>query len=134
MSIIEEYDYTWDTPEKIIENLNTVRDFGGWGITSLAEHAEVTDPEVYRAAHALWLKLKEVFNAEAAYYVDGNTDYDGHPYLGSVGPTEEREVMRECWFESLNGDEYGDYRQLTRIIEMLHDGEELETGTILFGS
>ena len=42
--------------------------------------------------------------------------------------------MRSLWWAALNGDEYGDYDQLTAIIEMLHDGEDLQTGTIRFGS
>ena len=38
------------------------------------------------------------------------------------------------WWDLFEGDKYGDYSTITRIIEMLHDGEELETGIIHFGS
>lgn len=54
--------------------------------------------------------------------------------LGSVGSKECCEVMRSFWWEALNGDEYGDYDKLTAIIEMLHDGEDLQMGIIQFGS
>jgi hypothetical protein len=82
------------------------------------------------AANELWLKLKEAFNAEAATY--DPEAYDS--VLGSIGEKERREVLRSAWWNHLNGDSYGDYYVLTGIIEALHDGETLETGTIVFGS
>ena len=104
--------------------------FHGREETTLADIIGTDDAEVFRQAHKLWLKLKEAFNREGA-------DYDSalcNSILGSVGNKECREVMRSLWWAALNGDEYGDYDQLTAIIEMLHDGEDLQTGTIRFGS
>ena len=134
MSRIKPYDYSWDTPEKIIENIHTVKVFAEWGADSLYGISGVTDPEVYIAAHQLWLKLKDAFNAEARYYVEGQRDDDEHICLGSVGPVDDREVLRSAWFNALNGQEYGDYDELTSIIEALHHKEKLETGIIYFGS
>jgi len=38
------------------------------------------------------------------------------------------------WWDFVEGDKHGDYRKIISIIEMLHDGEELESGIIYFGS
>jgi hypothetical protein len=45
-----------------------------------------------------------------------------------------QEVMRSMWWDKLGGDKYGDYDRLTKIMEALHGGEQLETGVITFGS
>ena len=42
--------------------------------------------------------------------------------------------MRSAWWDRIKGDEIGDYDKHTTIIEILHDGERLETGRIRFGS
>lgn len=124
------YRYEWKTVDEIISNLHTRKRFEGWGTTTAAELTRITNPETYKQAHALWLKLQEAFDAEAA-------TYEPEAYtsrLGSVGEVEQREVLRSDWWETLNGDSYGDYGELTLIIEFLHHGETLETGKILFGS
>lgn len=130
---IIDYDYSWDTPEKIITNMYKVRRFASWGINSLVEISGTSDPDVYRAAHVLWLRLKDAFNAEAEYY-DEEQEVDENYCLGSIGPVEEREVLRAAWFNTLDGDKLGDYEELTSIIEALHDRERLETGMICMGS
>ena len=127
---VKNYNYEWQTDEEIVANTHTKRSFHGREETTLADIIGTDDAEVFRQAHKLWLKLKEAFNKEGA-------DYDPalcNSILGSVGSKECREVMRSLWWAALNGDEYGDYDQLTAIIEMLHDGEDLQTGTIRFGS
>lgn len=127
---VKTYNYEWQTDEEIVANAHTKRSFHGREETTLADIIGTDDAEVFRQAHKLWLKLKEAFNREGA-------DYDPalcNSILGSVGSKECREVMRSLWWAALNGDEYGDYDQLTAIIEMLHDGEDLQTGTIQFGS
>ena len=127
---VKNYNYEWQTDEEIVANAHTKRSFHGGEETTLADIIGTDDAEVFRQAHKLWLKLKEAFNKEGA-------DYDPalcNSILGSVGSKECREVMRSLWWAALNGDEYGDYDQLTAIIEMLHDGEDLQTGTIQFGS
>lgn len=124
------YRYEWTTADEIIRNLHTIRYFAGWGTTTVAELTGIENPETHKKAYALWLKLKEAFNAEAS-------DYEPEAYnsrLGSVGEVERREVLRSEWWETLNGDSYGDYGELTLIIEVMHNGETLETGKILFGS
>lgn len=127
---VKTYNYEWQTDEEIVANAHTKRSFHGREETTLADIIGTDDAEVFRQAHKLWLKLKAAFNKEGA-------DYDPalcNSILGSVGSKECREVMRSLWWAALNGDEYGDYDQLTAIIEMLHDGEDLQTGTIQFGS
>ena len=127
---VKNYNYEWQTDEEIVANAHTKMSFHGREETTLADIIGTDDAEVFRQAHKLWLKLKEAFNREGA-------DYDPalcNSILGSVGSKEYREVMRSLWWAALNGDEYGDYDQLTAIIEMLHDGEDLQTGTIQFGS
>ena len=127
---VKTYNYEWQTDEEIVANAHTKMSFHGREETTLADIIGTDDAEVFRQAHKLWLKLKEAFNKEDA-------DYDPalcNSILGSVGSKECREVMRSLWWAALNGDEYGDYDQLTAIIEMLHDGEDLQTGTIQFGS
>ena len=127
---VKNYNYEWQTDEEIVANAHTKRSFHGREETTLADIIGTDDAEVFRQAHKSWLKLKEAFNREGA-------DYDPalcNSILGSVGSKECREVMRSLCWAALNGDEYGDYDQLTAIIEMLHDGEDLQTGTIRFGS
>lgn len=124
------YNYEWKTADEIIANMNTTVKFPTFGIGSVAEITGVKEPETYRKAHELWLKLKDAFNAESA-------TYDPEAYnsqLGSVGKVERREVLRTRWWDELS--EYGEeeYYDITRIIEVLHDYERLETGRILFGS
>ncbi len=125
----EPYNYQWSTAEEIIANLHTLKEFAGSKGT-LADLTRVTNPETYRKAHELWLKLKEAFNAEAATY--NPEAYDSK--LGSVGEVERREVLRSRWWDELSKYEEQEYREITSIIEVLHHGERLETGTILFGS
>ena len=99
-------------------------------VCSIAELTKETNPETYRKAHALWLKLKDAFNAEAK-------TYDPEAYsskLGSVGEVERREVLRSAWWDELSEYAEDEYYKITSIIEMLHHGEQLETGTIIFGS
>lgn len=124
------YNYEWKTADEIIANINTVVNFPTFGIGSVAEKTGETEPDTYRKAHELWLKLKDAFNAEASTY---NPDaYDSK--LGSVGKVERREVLRTRWWDELS--EYGEeeYSEITSIIEVLHDYEMLDTGRILFGS
>lgn len=87
-------------------------------------------PDVMENADKVWQKLKEMFNAEAAYY----DPEDNISRLGSVGPVNRREVLRGEWWAAVGGSKYGDYKTLTSIIEEQHNGEKLETGTIIFGS
>lgn len=90
----------------------------------------MTEPETYRKAHELWLKLKDAFNTEASTY---NPDaYDSK--LGSVGKVERREVLRTRWWDELSEYSEDEYFEITSIIEVLHDHEKLDTGRILFGS
>ena len=124
-----QYGYEWKTADDIIAHLNERRYFLGWGETTLAEHFG-TDKEFYIKADELWQKLKAAFNKEAKHY-DPETNYSK---LGSIGEVERREVLRTTWWDFLGGDELGDYYSLTAVIEMLHHGEQLETGTIIFGS
>ena len=56
-----------------------------------------------------------------------------HP-IGSVGKVERREVLRSRWWDELSEYAEDEYDDITRIIEVLHDYEVLETGRILFGS
>lgn len=126
-SQVDDYQYEWVTAEQLIENIHTQRRFGG-SVGSISDYTE--DPEEVRNAHELWLRLRDAFNKEAK-------GYDPEVFisrLGSVGEVQRREVMRSAWWETVGGDEFGDYVKLTRLIEMLHHGEKLETGTILFGS
>ena len=126
---VKTYNYEWQTEEEIVANAHTKMSFQGGQETTLADIIGTDNAKVLRQAHKLWLKLKEAFNKEGE-------DYDPalcNSLLGSVGSKESREVLRSLWWAALNGDEYGDYAQLTAIIEMLHDGEDLQTGTIQFG-
>jgi len=125
-----EYNYEWTHAEDIVANKHTERKFRGWGVSTLHKITGATDQE-YRVAHGLWLKLMQTFNDEAAGYIRGDHTTSK---LGSIGEVDEREVCRSNWWDALGGDENGDYDKLTRIIEILHQGETLETGTISFGS
>jgi len=124
------YNYQWKTPEEIYENLNTKIKFGGWGETTLNEILDYPTEQEVHFAHDLWKKLKEAFNKEAKHY-DPETNISR---LGSIGDKNDREVMRSMWWDRLEGDRYGDYDRITRLIETLHGGETLETGRIAFGS
>lgn len=128
---MKEYNYEWTTPEDIIKNRGTQRYFKGWGdYHTLNKIADKPTEQEIEFAHALWLKLKDAFNKEAKHY-DPETNSSR---LGSIGKKNDREVMRSMWWDKLDGDRYGDYYRITRIIEALHSGEQLETGTIRFGS
>lgn len=123
----KEYHYEWQTAEQQIANIHTQRRFGG-SVASISDYTE--DPEVVKKAHEIWLRLRDAFNKEGKAY-------DPELFisrLGSVGEVSRREVMRSAWWETMGGDALGDYDTLTGIIELLHHGEELETGTIIFGS
>lgn len=128
--VTPQYNYDWTTADEVIAHRTTRRNFPGWGETTLVDIAGSAKVEDFRSAHELWLKLKDAFNAEAATY---NKDaYNSK--LGSIMEVERREVLRSAWWDTLDGDSYGDYGIITRIIEALHYGEKLETGIILFGS
>lgn len=125
---VEDYRYEWDTAEQLIANIHTERRFRSYGVASISDYTD--DPEVVGKAHELWLKLRDAFNREAR-------GYDPELFmsrLGSVGEVTRREVLRSAWWDTLGGDAYGDYDTLTGLIELLHDEEQLETGTIVFGS
>lgn len=124
------YKYEWKTAEEVIANMNTVVKFPTFGVGSVAGKTGVTNPETYRKAHELWLKLKDAFNAEAATY--NPEAYNSN--LGSVGKVERREVLRTRWWDELSDYGESEYYDITSIIEVLHDYEVLETGRILFGS
>ena len=114
----------------MIANINTQIKWSKHMVCSIAELTKETNPEIYRKAHALWLKLKAAFNAEAE-------TYDPEAYsskLGSVGEVERREVLRSAWWDELSEYAEDEYFKITSIIEVLHHGEQLETGTIIFGS
>ena len=124
------YNYEWKTAEEVIANINTPIKWSKNMACSIAELTGETNPETYRKAHALWLKLKDAFNAEAK-------TYDPEAYsskLGSVGEVERREVLRSAWWDELSEYAEDEYYSITSIIEVLHDHEKLETGRILFGS
>ena len=85
------------------------------------------------SADKLWALLRDAFNKEAKHY-DPETNISR---LGSIGDVTEREVMRSAWWDFLKaGELFGEenYDRLTRIIEREHNGEQLETGKITFGS
>ncbi len=124
------YNYEWKTAEEVIANINTQIKWSKHMVCSIAELTGETNPETYRKAHALWLKLKAAFNAEVE-------TYDPEAYsskLGSVGEVERREVLRSAWWDELSEYAEDEYFKITSIIEVLHHGEQLETGTIIFGS
>ena len=123
------YNYEWKTAEEVIANINTQIKWSKHMVCSIAELTGETNPETYRKAHALWLKLKAAFNAEVE-------TYDPEAYsskLGSVGEVERREVLRSAWWDELSEYAEDEYYKITSIIEVLHHGEQLETGTIIFG-
>ena len=124
------YNYEWKTLIDVLKNKDTKVTFRGYSETTLNEITDGATDNDYKVAHELWLKLKEAFNAETEIY--NNKMFQSK--IGSVGPIERREVLRSMWWDFVDGDSYGDYRVLTNIIEMLHDGEQLETGIIYFGS
>lgn len=124
------YNYEWKTAEEVIANINTQIKWSKHMVCSIAELTKETNPEIYRKAHALWLKLKDAFNAEAKTY--NPEAYSSK--LGSVGEVERREVLRSAWWDELSEYAEDEYYKITSIIEMLHHGEQLETGTIIFGS
>jgi len=124
------YNYEWKTLDDILKNKKTKINFNGYKNISLDEISDGANDKDYKVAHELWLKLKAAFNKEAEIY-----DHELYnSKLGSVGDKEKREVLRSMWWDFVDGDKHGDYRTITRIIEMLHDGELLETGVIHFGS
>ncbi len=124
------YNYEWKTLDEILKNKKTKVSFRGYSETSLDEITDGASNKDYKIAHELWLKLKEAFNKEAEIY-----DHELYQSkLGSIGPKEKREVLRTMWWDFVEGDKHGDYRKIISIIEMLHDGEELESGIIYFGS
>lgn len=127
---MKKYNYEWKTLNDILENKKTLINFRGYRETSLDEITDGATDNDYKVAHELWLKLKDAFNAEAEIY--NNKMYQSK--IGSVGPIDKREVLRSMWWDFVDGDSHGDYRKITGIIEMLHDGEKLETGAIYFGS
>jgi hypothetical protein len=125
------YDYSLNSEDDIIANKHTRFRFRGWGAPkSIMEIADNPTDQDLAFANDLWLKLKAAFNKEAKHY-DPETNTSR---LGSIGDKAKREVMRSMWWNLLEGDRYGDYDTITRIIEALHYGEKLATGTILFGS
>ena len=127
---MKNYNYEWKSLKDILENKKTLINFRGYRETSLDEITNGATDNDYKVAHELWLKLKDAFNKEAEIY-----DHELYQSkLGSIGPKEKREVLRTMWWNFLEGDKYGEYRKIINIIEMLHDGEELETGIIHFGS
>lgn len=127
---MKNYNYEWKSLEDILDNKTTEVNFRGYSKTSLNDITDGASDDVYKVANDLWLKLKDAFNKEAEIY-----EHELYiSKIGSVGPTEKREVLRSLWWDFVEGDKHGDYRTLTSIIEMLHDGEKLETGIIHFGS
>lgn len=127
---METYNYEWQTAKEIYEHRCDKKFFKHWGKASLNDMIGEQSLEQYEKAHELWLKLKDAFNKEAKTYKPNS--YNSK--LGSVGQVEEREVLRSQWWEYLKGNTYGNYGILTLIIEILHHGEQLKTGKILFGS
>ena len=125
---VPDYNFEWKTVDEVLAHLHERRHFPGWGCITLAEKFG-TDEDTYRKAEIIWQRLKAAFNKEAKHY-DPETNYSR---LGSVGEVKEREVLRSSWWETINGDEIGDY-ELTYLVEALHYGEKLETGIIHFGS
>lgn len=126
----KDYNYEWKTADEIIKNMNTLVKFPTFGTGTIAKITGVTDENTYRKAHELWLKLKDAFNAEAETYEP--TAYNSR--LGSVGDIKRREVLRTRWWDELSNYNEEEYDDITSIIEVLHDYENLETGKILFGS
>lgn len=124
------YNYEWKTEDEVVANIYTPIKWSKNMVCSIAELTKETNPETYRKAHALWLKLKDAFNDEAK-------TYDPEAYsskLGSVGEVARREVLRSAWWDELSEYAEDEYYKITSIIEILHHGEKLETGTIIFGS
>lgn len=127
---VRTYNYEWNTEDEIVANINTKVRWSKYTTCSLAELTGVTDPETYRKAHKVWLKLKEAFNKEAKTY--DPEAYDSK--LGSIGKVERREVLRSAWWDETSEYDEDLYYDITSIVERLHDEEKLETGTIIFGS
>ena len=114
-----------------------------------SQHQEIAD--------ILWERLVAAFNDEAKHYktLYAENGY-GESRLGSIGPVEDREVCRPDWWRELGGEDliesveppknrqiFGegvsyegldDYWAITHLIENAHQGEQLETGQIWFGS
>jgi hypothetical protein len=134
MTNLKPYNYEWQTAEDIIANRATRRYFQGWGdYNTLNKIGDKPTEQECIDAHELWLNLKEAFNKEAKHY-DPETNQSK---LGSIGKKSDREVMRSMWWEHLKAwKTYGEeqYDRLTRLVEALHSGEKLESGTIRFGS
>ena len=127
---VKTYKYEWKTADEIIANMHTTVKFPTCYVGTIAKWTGITNPETYRKAHALWLKLKDAFNAEAATYEPEAYNSD----LGSIGKVERREVLRTRWWDELSEYAEEEYSDITSIIEILHYNEKLETGRILFGS
>ena len=121
------YNYEWKTAEEVIANINTQIKWSKHMVCSIAELTKETNPETYRKAHALWLKLKDAFNAEAKTY--NPEAYSSK--LGSVGKVERREVLRSAWWDELSEYSEEEYSDITSIIEILHHGEKLDRKSVV---
>lgn len=127
---IRTYKYEWKTADEVIANMHTTVVFPTSYIGTVAKWTGVTNPDTYRKAHDLWLKLKDAFNAEAATY-----EPEAHEsVLGSIGKVGKREVLRTSWWYKLSEYAEEEASDIISIIELLHYNEKLETGRILFGS
>jgi len=131
---MKNYNYEWKTVNDIISNLDTKVVFRDWDneVVTLREifrRFESTDVlKDVKYTHSIWLKIKNAFNEEASSYDENAFD----SVLQSTGSVCRREISSsKCW-DLFGGDDYGDYSIIAAIIGILHHGEELETGTILF--
>jgi hypothetical protein len=131
-STMQKYNYQWQTIEQILANQNTKVEFSGRYATTLAEITDNAPETIYQEAHETWQRLKTKFNQEAPTYEPES--YTSK--LGSIGTVEDREVRRSAWWDECKGENAKEenYHQITRLIEVLHCGEQLETGIIRFGS
>lgn len=118
----------------------------------------LTDEQHQEIADILWERLVDAFNGEAIHYAVTYTEEKGfgESIIGSVGSIEDREVCRPNWWRELGGEElinssstyndrqifgpgvsmdgFDDYWAITHLIENAHEGEQLKTGRIWFGS
>ena len=63
------YNYESENLDEILGNKKTKVYFKGYGETSLDEITDGASDKNYKAAHELWLKLKDAFNAEAKFII-----------------------------------------------------------------
>ena len=133
---MKNYNYEWKTINDIISNLDTKVVFKEWDnevvmLREIFRRFESTDVlKDVENAQVVWLRIKNAFNEETSSYDENAFD----SVLQSTDSVSRREVSSsKCW-ELFGGDEFGEYSIIAAMIGILHHGEGLETGTMLFCS